>query len=63
MGGKEMTIDDLKCCGNCNNRDTIQMVDYHREVCGLGMLTCCHEICSKWEFDNLVNSDRQIKEG
>lgn len=56
-----MEIDDLKCCGNCIYRISMDMGDYFRSGCSHGKITQSFERCDKWEFDEHDKDRRTIK--
>jgi len=52
-------LNDLKCCGNCIHRATLDMGDYTEERCerrhqGLSSYQCC----DKWSYDGLMQESR-----
>jgi hypothetical protein len=52
--------DDLKCCGNCSNRDAVDMGDYMSETCRNKKITQSCEICREWEYDKMIFHRRII---
>jgi len=55
-----MTIDDLKCCGNCMYRNAFEFLDenYVNENCKFFLKPSC-ELCGKWEFDGMKMDTRR----
>jgi hypothetical protein len=48
-----MNEKDLKCCGNCLRRITLDMGDYVEERCEKRHQTGSYEYCDSWEYDGL----------
>ena len=48
-----MGVVDLKCCGNCLNREATDMGDSVEEFCKKRHITASYEYCDEWEFDGL----------
>lgn len=56
------TVDDLKCCGNCNH---FKYIVYDKEN-SYGIYVCdtynifipSYSSCAKWEFDGLIKNER-----
>lgn len=48
-------FDDLKCCGNCKNRITLEFGQ-----CAIAN-SISDGICRKWKYDNLKKSDRWVE--
>ena len=58
----DIAIENLKCCGNCYFRHSLDMGDYHSEICKKKYHTESNCKCSKWRFDLLTALDRDINE-
>ena len=54
----EIQLDDLKCCGNCTHRTSIDMGSEHEESCKKNYNTPSYMKCDEWEYDKLKWSDR-----
>lgn len=46
-----MNVNDLKCCGNCLHRISLDMGDYVEERCERRHQTSSYEYCDSWEYD------------
>ena len=53
-----MNENDLKCCGNCLHRNSMDNGDCFEEICKKGHDTGSFEYCDEWEFDGLHNELR-----
>lgn len=53
----ELTIEDLKCCGNCCYRDRMDNGYNSEEWCMNRKedLTESSRVCPKWEYDGVQN--------
>ena len=51
--------DDLKCCGNCKQRNSVDMGEYFEETCLKGEHLESYKICKEWEFDGLIWQKRE----
>lgn len=52
---------NLACCGNCKNRQSMDMGDKHEEWCRYdGMNYQSNALCKKWAFDLLKENDRLV---
>jgi len=48
-----MTMEDLKCCGNCHHHDGNRCeIDYAQPA------PC--EVCKEWEFDDWPSDERML---
>lgn len=58
-----MNIENLKCCGNCRNRQVNELHGDNciSEFCMHDYVNPSHEICTKWEFDGLTLTERLEK--
>lgn len=50
--------ENLKCCGNCLHRSTIDMGSYSDETCNYDNNLASWQYCGKWEFDGIERSGR-----
>lgn len=56
-----MTIDDLKCCGNCGNNHC-EPIDWRerKENCELLVdIKASNRYCFHWKYDELANKERK----
>jgi hypothetical protein len=55
--------EDLKCCGNCSHRNTMDMGGYIAELCNFRKENTngSENVCEMWDFDNLKSKDRMIR--
>jgi len=53
-----MQPNDLKCCGNCIYRYSVDMGDNYEERCIKGRNKESHKMCTEWNFDGLYYIDR-----
>ena len=51
----ELAIEDLKCCGNCEN-----YVDNNHCFWDDNDRTA-NEVCGKWEFDDMTKEEREVE--
>ena len=58
MHSNATEIENLKCCGNCNHRSTIDMGSYSDETCDKDNNLSSWQYCKKWEFDGIERSGR-----
>lgn len=54
-----MQLDDLKCCGNCSKRVSLDMGDYFEENCLINNTLESFKICDKWEYDGILWQKRE----
>lgn len=54
----EVPADDLKCCGNCDHRGTMDNGDDYSEWCAKRNNMSSWGYCDKWESDRLTRKDR-----
>ena len=52
----EDIVNDLKCCGNCENAHVVN-IDTYCEM--KGEQINCHKACPKWYPDGLAKEDRE----
>ena len=52
---KETKLDDLKCCGNCSNSETVDFV-IKCDISGEKMEG--YNYCNCWDFDGFEQEDR-----
>ena len=58
MHSNATEIDDLKCCGNCLHRSTLDMGNYSDETCNKDHNTSSWQYCKLWEYDNIKRDGR-----
>ena len=58
MHSNATEIENLKCCGNCMHRSTIDMGSYSDETCDKDNNLSSWQYCKKWEFDGIERSGR-----
>ena len=51
---KDITVDDLKCCGNCKYRVSDDFGKHVEEFCKYDILMS-YEVCDFWEYDEMSN--------
>jgi len=52
-----MEIDDLKCCGNCNNYEP-EFSAGEQPYCKLRISSIANQVCEKWEWDEYEKKNR-----
>jgi hypothetical protein len=50
-------FDDLKCCGNCAHRQSIDNQYHVEEACKFDVKPS-FDVCDLWKYDNLKKVDR-----
>jgi hypothetical protein len=56
-----MVIEDMKCCGNCKNRNRQYYGTHYLEQCGKDNQPCgSGSYCENWQFDNLQKKERKL---
>ena len=58
MHSNAVEVENLKCCGNCLHRSTIDMGSYSDETCDKDNNLSSWQYCEKWEFDGIERSGR-----
>ena len=54
-----INLEDLKCCGNCSFRKSLDMGDNFSETCtGNLSIKQSYGYCSEWQYDELLQKDR-----
>ena len=56
----ELNIENLKCCGNCNHRESQNIEGENIESCYKNKLIPSCGFCDNWEFDDIDNKNRMF---
>jgi len=54
----DVSVANLKCCGNCRYRESIDMGNDFSEKCEFGNHMESSAYCESWDFDNLTIKER-----
>ena len=53
-----LSIDDMKCCGNCHHRESMDNGDNFIECCSMRNNMASWQVCDKWKYDNVAKKRR-----
>ena len=56
----KLTIENLKCCGNCNHRDGMDVGENYEEWCTQKNTKSSWRICKNWKYDEMTISHRSL---
>ena len=55
-----LSIDDMKCCGNCHHRESMDNGDNFIECCSMRNNMASWQVCDKWKYDNVAKKRREL---
>jgi len=53
-----LSIDDMKCCGNCHHRESMDNGDDFIECCSKRNSMASWQVCDKWRYDKVSEKHR-----